>query len=261
MMVSSTQEKQSEWLEQWSLLQDHNEFLFEEWISPYSINDFKDKDVLECGCGGGQHTSIIASVAKSVMAVDLNTIFLAKERNKNFTNVTFIESDITNLKLSEQFDIVLCIGVLQHTSNPEAVVHAMKAHLKPGGLLLIWCYSREGNFLVRKVVEPIRKAILTGLTRKKLLQVSKIITALMYIPIYTIYLLPIRMLPFFEYFQNFRKLSFYRNLLNVFDKLNAPQTIFFDQKTATSFVSDLSNAKVLPYKGVSWRISGRQPDK
>jgi len=259
-MVSSAQEKQSEWFEQWSLLQDdHHEFLFEEWISPYTINDFKDKDVLECGCGGGQHTSLIASVAKSVTAVDLNTISLAKEKNKNFEHVTFIESDIANLKLNNQFDIVLCIGVLQHTSNSDVIVRTMKAHLKPGGLLLIWCYSKEGNFLIRKVVEPIRKAVLTGLTRKKLLKLSKVITALMYIPIYTIYLLPIKTLPYFEYFQNFRKLTFYRNVLNVFDKLNAPQTIFFDQKTVTHFVSDLSDVKVLPYKGVSWRISGRQP--
>ncbi|OGT34784.1 MAG: hypothetical protein A3F11_05680 [Gammaproteobacteria bacterium RIFCSPHIGHO2_12_FULL_37_14] len=59
------------------------------------------------------------------------------------------------------------------------------------------------------------------------------------------------MLHFFEYFQNLRKLSFYRNLLKVFDRLNVPQTIFFDQKTVTNFVSDLSDAKVLPYKGVS----------
>ena len=260
-MISNAQEKQSEWLEQWSLLQDQNEFLFEEWISPYTLNDFKDKDVLECGCGGGQHTSLIASVAKFVTAVDLNTISLAKEKNKNFKNVTFIESDIANLNLNKQFDIVLCIGVLQHTSNPGAVVDAMQAHLKAGGLLLIWCYSKEGNFLVRKVVEPIRKAILTSIKRETLLKLSKIVTALMYIPIYTIYLLPIRVLPYFEYFQNFRRLSFYRNVLNVFDKLNAPQTIFFDQKTATHFVSDLGNVKVLPYKGVSWRISGRQPNK
>ena len=64
--ISGQQVKQSEWLEQWTLLQDNELFLFKDWILPNTLEDFRDKEVLECGCGGGQHTSFIAPYAKSV---------------------------------------------------------------------------------------------------------------------------------------------------------------------------------------------------
>ena len=45
------QEKQNEWHEQWMLFQDEERFLFDEWISPIVLEDFRGKTVLECGCG------------------------------------------------------------------------------------------------------------------------------------------------------------------------------------------------------------------
>ncbi|MFH1649595.1 MAG: hypothetical protein ABIA93_03530, partial [Candidatus Woesearchaeota archaeon] len=74
----------------------------------------------------------------------------------------------------------------------------------------------------------------------------------------TIYLLPLKFLPFYEYFKNFRKLSFKRNALNVFDKLNAPQVQFIAKSRARKWLPRGQFAKVhlSAYKGVSWRISG-----
>lgn len=75
----------------------------------------------------------------------------------------------------------------------------------------------------------------------------------------TLYLLPLKFLPFYEYFQNFRKLSFYRNALNVFDKLNAPQVDFISYARAKNWVNDkrIADYNITPYKGVSWRVSAR----
>ena len=112
--------------------------------------------------------------------------------------------------------------------------------------------------MVKNIVEPFRKIFLLKMNRKTLLRISGFVTALMYLPIYTIYLLPIGFLPFYEYFQNFRKLSFYRNKLNVFDKLNAPQVQFISYKRVKGWLSpdQFSNIQISKYKGVSWRISG-----
>ena len=79
------------------------------------MEDFKDKEVLECGCGGGQHTSFIAPYAKHITAVDLNTTAIARERNKGKANIEFIEADIMTMDLNKQFDIVFSIGVIHHT--------------------------------------------------------------------------------------------------------------------------------------------------
>jgi len=250
------QYKQKEWTEQWSFFKDTEIFLFKEWISPHKLDIFSNKNVLECGCGGGQHSNIIAQYSKQLTAVDLNTIDIAKKRNAHHNNITYVEEDIATMDLGKKYDIVISIGVVHHTDNPEKTVENMKKHLANGGLLILWVYSDEGNSLVKNWVEPIRKKYLIYKNRKQLIRLSKIITMAMYIPIYSIYMLKIKRLPYYEYFENFRKMSFYRNMLNVFDKLNAPQTDFISYASAKRFVSDLKKSKVLPYKGVSWRISG-----
>jgi SAM-dependent methyltransferase len=251
------QKKQSEWHEQWTLLQDNEEFLFNEWIEPNKLEDFNDKEILECGCGGGQHTMFVAPYAKSITAVDLNTTDLAKKRNSKFSNVEFVEADLAKMDLQKQFDIVFSIGVVHHTDDPDLTMQNLAKHVKPGGKLIVWVYSKEGNWMVDKILEPLRKTFLVNMSRKSLLGLSKLTTFLMYLPIYTIYLLPLTFLPFYEYFQNFRRLTFYRNTLNVFDKLNAPQVDFISNKRINNWFSgQFSSANITPYKGVSWRGSG-----
>jgi len=251
-------QRKNEWYEQWELLQCNELFLFEDWISPATLEDFRDKDVLECGCGGGQHTSFISPYAESVTAVDLNTVEIAKERNKNFNNIDFLEDDIASMKLGKTFDIVFSIGVVHHTDDPDKTVQNLIEHTASGGKLILWVYSKEGNFLTEYLVEPIRKIFLTEMTRKSLLMLSKVITLVMYLPIYSIYLLPLGFLPFYEYFNNFRRLTFYRNALNVFDKLNAPQVQFIRKSRAINWLprDQFSDVQLSAYKGVSWRICG-----
>ena len=252
------QQKQNEWHEQWSLLKDDELFLFKDWIYPNTLEDFTGKESLECGCGGGQHTGYVAPFSKHHTALDLNTSDIAREHNKKFDNITYVEDDIAKMDLKKQFDIVFSIGVVHHTDDPNATAKNMAKHTKSGGRMIVWVYSKEGNWMVEHLVEPIRKTFLRKMSRKSLLTISRITTALMYPPIYTIYLLPLTFLPFYEYFQNFRKLSFYRNTLNVFDKLNAPQVDFISHERIKTWFpeNEFTNIHISPYKGVSWRGSG-----
>ena len=256
--MKENQDKQAEWLEQWTLLQDDELFLFKDWILPNTLEDFRDKEVLECGCGGGQHTSFVAPYAKSITAVDLNTTDIAKKRNKDSGNIEFVEADIAKMDLKRKFDIVFSIGVIHHTDNPDATVENMKRHLKEGGKMIVWVYSEEGNSLVKYGVEPMRKLFLKQMSRKNLLFLSKIITGIIYLPVYSIYLLPLKFLPFYDYFGNFRKMSFYRNTLNVFDKLNAPQVDFINRERIGKWFdkSEFDEVSINPYKNVSWSGSG-----
>lgn len=239
---------------------DNERFLFEEWIRPAITEIFRGKDVLECGCGGGHHTAIMAENAASVTAVDLNCADLARSRCAGLSNVDFVDADLAAMDLGRQYDVVICIGVIHHTDDPDATFRNLYRHCKPGGTVIIWTYSAEGNAMVRYGVEPIRKLFLRNMPRPGLVWLSRLITLMLYPIVYSVYLLPLKGLPYWEYFANFRRMGFGRNVLNVFDKLNAPQTHFTTRAKAGDWMSpdrfEPASISIQPYVGVSWSLVG-----
>jgi 2-polyprenyl-3-methyl-5-hydroxy-6-metoxy-1,4-benzoquinol methylase len=155
---------------------------------------------------------------------------------------------------------VISVGVVHHTDDPDQTVANLTRHVKPGGQLVLWVYSKEGNFLVEHGVEPIRKFLFKRVSRSSVLRLSQLITALLMPIVYTIYRLPLPFLPYYAYFKNFRRLSFSRNVLNVFDKLNAPQVEFIAQKRVEKWFNpkQFMDIHVSSYCNVSWCCSGRR---
>ncbi|HOW28068.1 MAG TPA: class I SAM-dependent methyltransferase [Elusimicrobiota bacterium] len=258
--MAFSQEKQSEWSYQWSRLEDRNRWLFDDWIFPNRLEDFKGKTVLDAGCGGGHHVEYVAPVAGRVVGVDLNCPELARQRTASFRNVDIVEGDVARWSPSDGtvFDVVYCVGVIHHTDDPDQTFRHLVRLVRPGGRLIVWTYSEEGNFLNRAVLEPLKKVFFGFLPRPLLLAVAHAMTVLLYPPVYSVYLLPLRFLPYYDYFANFRRLGYRRNMLNVFDKLNAPQTHFISESRIRGwFSADLfEDVHVSPYVGVSWRGSG-----
>ena len=232
-------------------------------IIKYGIDYFNGKDVLECGCGRGQHTSFVASRCNTIIAVDLNTAEIARKNTKHLKNVTILEGDIATIELGRKFDIVFCIGVIHHTNNPDKTFQNLLHHVKTDGKLIIWTYSAEGNGIMRYIVEPIRKSILSKISRKNIRLIAKFITAALYTLVYTVYQISIfSFLPYYKYFQNFQKLSFERNVLNIFDKMNAPQTQFTTKAKCDEWFNTLNFKKnsiyITRYKGVSYSLVGEK---
>jgi len=258
LVTDKMQNKHPEWAWQWDQFYDGNQWLFTEWIWPNKLQEFQGKDALDCGCGGGQHLNFVAPYCKSVLGVDFNTVEIARQHTAHLTNVTVQEADIAQMNLDRAFEIVYSIGVLHHTDDPDRAFRNIAKHCKPGGRVIVWVYSREGNFLNRTVLEWVKRAVLHKLPRRAVWVLAAVLTSLLYVPIYTLYRLPLTFLPFYEYFTNWRKLSYERNLLNVFDKLNAPQTWFITREQIADWFSEeqFSDVHISSYKGVSWRGSG-----
>jgi SAM-dependent methyltransferase len=227
------------WRQQWLLFSDIQDQMFHGWIHPCTLETFRDKQVLEAGCGSGRDTALIASTARHVVAVDLNSHDIAKQRNVHLKNIDFINGDIATISLGDMFDVVVCVGVIHHTDHPELTFENLYKHCRPGGLMIIWAYSSEGNALVRFVVEPMRKVFLSWTPRWFVHLISILLTAALYPVVYTIYSIPsFQFLPYYRYFQVFKQIGFKRNMINVFDKLNAPQTHFISAKRAADWFNE-----------------------
>ncbi len=254
-----TQPRQEEWAYQWARLEDREEWLFREWISPNRPEDFAGKTILDAGCGPGHHARLAARTAKRVVAMDLNAAAIAREKLADLRNVEVLDGDIATWDSGERFDVVYSVGVVHHTADPDRTVAHLRELLKPGGRLILWVYALEGNALNKWLLEPAKSAVIGRLPRPIVMALSHALTAALYPIVYSLYLLPLRGLPFYEYFGNFRKLTYKRNQANVFDKLNAPTTHFISREQGARWLNGLADVHQSQYVGVSWRLSGTKP--
>jgi SAM-dependent methyltransferase len=99
--------------------------------------------VLEAGCGAGRFTEILLQSGARVLAADLSVAVEANYGNcHHYENYAVIQADLLCLPVApQQFDMVICIGVIQHTPNPEKTIEVLCGYVKPGGLLVIDHYS------------------------------------------------------------------------------------------------------------------------
>ncbi|MBV9453466.1 MAG: class I SAM-dependent methyltransferase, partial [Rubrobacter sp.] len=110
-----------------------------------SLDMVRGKSVLEAGCGAGRFTEILLSAGARVFACDLSEAVEANHANcRHWPDYFICQADIMQIPVSPlSFDIVICLGVIQHTPNPEATIAALTQYVKPGGMLAIDHYSRE----------------------------------------------------------------------------------------------------------------------
>jgi SAM-dependent methyltransferase len=110
-----------------------------------SLDVVRGKRVLEAGCGAGRFTELLLGAGAQVLACDLSEAVEANFDNcGDRTNYFVCQADIRKLPVEpRQFDYVVCLGVIQHTPDPEATIHALAEHVRPGGYLVIDHYTGE----------------------------------------------------------------------------------------------------------------------
>jgi len=100
--------------------------------------------VLETGCGAGRFTEILLDLPGAhVTSTDLSAAVEANLLNfPQSDRHRVIQCDIHALPFHpESYDIVLCLGVIQHTPDPEKTITSLYAQAKPGGWLVIDHYT------------------------------------------------------------------------------------------------------------------------
>ena len=113
----------------------------------WRLDELPGQAILEAGCGAGRFTAIMAEAGAALVSFDYSSAVDANvQNNGGHPNVAFMQCDILDMPFRQgAFDRVFCHGVLQHTPDP-AAAFARLAHLvKPGGLLSVDVYHRDGR--------------------------------------------------------------------------------------------------------------------
>lgn len=100
-------------------------------------DDFKDKIVLEIGCGGGEISSILATDTKQYIGIDpdINAI---NDASQAYYNVDFRIGSGESLNFSDSsFDIVLFTLSLHHQNSVLAMKEAYRVQKNDGKLIII----------------------------------------------------------------------------------------------------------------------------
>lgn len=110
-----------------------------------------DLDVLEVGCGAGRFTEPLLREGSRVTSVDLSDAVEVNAANfPPSPRHRVAQADAQQLPfIPGQFDMVFCLGVVQHTPSPEATLAALAAHVRPGGHLVVDHYARTWRWYTR----------------------------------------------------------------------------------------------------------------
>ena len=240
------------------------------WIAPVKADFFRDKVVLEGGCGKGRHTRLAARWgARDVIAVDLSeAVESAFAATREFENAHVIQADIYNLPVRQVADYAFSIGVLHHLPDPCGGFMSLASKVRPGGHLSAWVYGAENNGWITRFVNPLRERVTSRISRRALLHLSKMPTAAVYAATKLIYgplnrsaggAALARRLFYNDYLSAISGFNWREQHLIVFDHLVAPTAFYIGREEFADWWRDIKAADVVIewHNKNSWRGFGR----
>lgn len=108
------------------------------------LSELKGKRVLEAGSGAGRFTEVLLKYGARLDSFDYsNAVEANAANNGGHKDLVLVQGDIRQPPFeAASYDVVICLGVLQHTQSPEESVASLWTMVKPGGLLVIDHYRR-----------------------------------------------------------------------------------------------------------------------
>ena len=104
-------------------------------------------DLLDAGCGTGEHTLLAAEHGATAYGVDLSAVAIARARAKNSDrglDARFDSGDILTMPLPEAgFDVLLDSGLFHVFDDADRTryVATLARALRPGGTCYLMCFS------------------------------------------------------------------------------------------------------------------------
>lgn len=125
----------------------------------------KGKWVLDAGCGAGRFLDIASDSKAEVVGLDISSAIDAARANLGRrTNVHLVQASVYEPPFREgAFDGVYCIGVVQHTPDPQLTMQTLPRLLRSGGQIAITAYERKlftklnAKYLFRHLTKRVEK--------------------------------------------------------------------------------------------------------
>jgi 2-polyprenyl-3-methyl-5-hydroxy-6-metoxy-1,4-benzoquinol methylase len=111
--------------------------------SGWTAESFEGELVLEVGAGAGRFTREMLRMGAKVVAVDLSSAIDVNVReNGALGELVGVQASVYDIPVAPStFSRVLCLGVLQHTPNPQEALQCLWALVAPGGELVLDVYA------------------------------------------------------------------------------------------------------------------------
>lgn len=121
----------------------------------------KGKWILDAGCGAGRFLEVVSREECEAVGVDLsNATDAARETLSGRRNVHLVQASLYELPFrAGVFDGCYCIGVIQHTPDPERSLQSLPRVLKTGGRIAVTIYERKPwtKLNVKYLIRPLTK--------------------------------------------------------------------------------------------------------
>jgi SAM-dependent methyltransferase len=257
---------------EWKQFTQHDEKYGEQllgWLNPVKPEFFKDKVVLDGGCGKGRHLKLAAEWgAREVIGVDLSeAVDTAFAATRAAENVHVVQGDICRLPFRPCFDYAFSLGVLDHLGSPIEGFKSLASKVKPGGHVSAWVYGAENNGWITGLINPLRVNFTSRLDHRTLFHLSKLPTAVLFLATKLIYG-PLsrlgngdsaRWLFYGDYLSFLSRFGWREQHSIVFDHLVAPTAHYLTREQFETWWTEIQaeNVKIGWHNKNSWRGFGR----
>lgn len=123
---------------------------------------YRDRTVLDAGCGHGRYLRAFADLGARVVGVDVGEGPLLAGVPTDDPRLHLVQGDVLSLPVRDgAVDLAFCDGVLHHTPDPRRGFDELARVVKPGGAVYVWLYPQEGR--LREAVFGAARAVTTRL--------------------------------------------------------------------------------------------------
>lgn len=245
-----------QWQEYGEMYEKYRDY-FLDFMHPFKPGFFKGKLVLDAGCGFGRFCHFAHEFGAEVVGLDLSgAVETAYKNNRGNPLVHIIQGNIYELPLRKQFDLIYCLGVIQHLPKKEEGFRALARLRNKNTTLFVWVYGKRYD--IYRLIDIMRPV--TTRMPHKLLSAFCYLPATLQVLLFNVpYWILKRIPPLKETvtkipYHRYAEYPFRHNVADWFDRLSVPLTAYFSREDLEKWFknADIKDFTIIP-RGYGWR--------